>query len=339
MKRVLITGATGFVGSHALEAMMALDDIELIAACRDRERLLSNFKGEVRVGNLMDADYRQQVLDGVDVVIHAMAWTSLWGHAETSHERYLSPTIALIDAAKDAGVERFINISTTSAAAPENSQDPMSHGIKRSFWPHLRNVIAIEDHLRRHASPGFTAVNMRLGIFAGRRYALGILPILVPRLKTHLVPWIKGGRTRLPITDGRDIGRALALAATVDGLQGYEGFNIVGPSMPTVREVISLLHTEFGYSLPHFSVPFSIAYAFAVLNEWLDRLVPWEPLVTRSIVHLLEETGADNGRAERRLGYVPEFTWDQAVMTQMREMQNSQAPAMKMYRPIDDNYI
>jgi nucleoside-diphosphate-sugar epimerase len=274
------------------------------------------------------------VVEGVDVLCHAAAWTSLWGHSDASRRLFLGPTLALIDAARAAGVRRFVNISTTSAAAPRASPDPLAPGIPRPFWPHLCNVVAIEDRLRALAGPGLGVVNLRLGIFAGRRYRLGLLPILVPRLKTHLVPWVDGGRTGLPIVDGRDIGEALALAATADGLADWEGLDIVGPVVPKVRDVLMLLHAEYGLPLPRFGVPFAAAYGFAWLMEAIDPLVPWEPLVTRSIVHLMEETAADNGRAERLIGYRPVHPWQEAVRAQMAEMAVRETRPMSMARPL-----
>lgn len=331
---VLVTGATGFVGSHALEALARRPDVKVVAACRDPARLPPGFAGEVRVGDLRDpADFRQ-LLDGIDVVCHCMAWTSLFGQGHRSRDLYLEPTLALLDAAVAAGVRRFVNVSTTSAAAPQRSADPMSRGIPRPFWPHLCSVVRIEDALRERAGRGTAMVNLRFGIFAGRRYGLGILPILVPRLKTRLVPWVAGGRTSLPITAGEDIGEAMALAATAPGLAGYEGFNIVGPEVPTAREVIGFLHEEFGLPPPWFSVPFGLAYPFAWLMEKLDRVVPWEPLVTRSIVHLLEEVSADNARAEARLGYRPAVDWRDAVRAQMAEMQFRQSQPMRMSKAV-----
>ncbi|MDR3393644.1 MAG: NAD(P)-dependent oxidoreductase [Parasulfuritortus sp.] len=334
MTTVLVTGATGFVGSHALEALARRPELKLVAACRDPDRLPPGFAGELRAGDLRDANYRRQLLDGVDVVCHCMAWTTLFGQAHRSRDLYLEPTLALLDAAVASSVQRFINVSTTSAAAPERSADPMSRGIPRPVWPHLCSVVEIEDALRERADERTCMVNLRFGIFAGRRYGLGVLPILVPRLKTHLVPWVAGGRTSLPITAGEDIGQAMALAATASGLSGYEGFNIVGPEVPTAREVIEFLHDEYDLPAPHFSVPFGVAYPFAWLMEKLDAVVPWAPLVTRSIIHLLEEVNVDNSRAEARLGYRPACHWRDAVRAQMAEMHYRQTRPMGMSKAL-----
>lgn len=334
MKTILVTGANGFVGTHTLKKLMQLDGITLIAACRDKSKLIPEFKGHVREGDFQDEHYLDTMLEGVDVVCNAMAWTALWDHKKQSQELYYEPTIKLIDKVVEKGISRFINVSTTSASSPKKSSDAMSEGIPRTFWPHLCNVIKIENHMRLKANDVTAMVNMRLGIFAGEYYGLGILPILLPRLKTHLVPWVDGGKTSLPIIDGRDIGEAMKCAAIAKDLNGYESFNIVGKKVPTVKQVIEFIHSEFTYPKPHFSVPFFIAYPFAWLMEILDPMVPWEPLVTRSIIHLLEEVSADNNRATKVLSYKPLHNWQDAVTMQIQEMNKLQKKPMRMARPI-----
>lgn len=333
MQTILVTGASGFVGSHTMAALAKRNDCRLVIACRDIGKLRIDVPAEIRQGDLRDRQYRKLLLSGIDVVCHAASWSSLYGHTKQSHDLYLQPTLALMREAKQAGVKRWINVSTTSAN-PAQSHDAMSVGVNKPFWPHLVNVIKIENELRAMADARFQVMNLRFGIFAGEHYGLGVLPILVPRLKTHLVPWIKGGSTSLPIIDGRDVGQAMALAACTDNIAFYEAFNIVGPSIPRVREVIDYLHDEYHLPRPHFSVPFAMAYRFAHLMEGLDRFVPWQPLVTRSIVHLLEEVAVDNELAHQRLGYVPQIRWQDAIDCQMQEMAQRQTHNMPMAVPV-----
>ncbi len=91
MKTILVTGANGFVGTHTLQYLMKQSGIKLIAACRDRSRLHPAFAGEVRQGDVRDDAYLQHLFDGVDVVVNAIAWTSLWSNRKTSDELFLRP--------------------------------------------------------------------------------------------------------------------------------------------------------------------------------------------------------------------------------------------------------
>ncbi|HHI70155.1 MAG TPA: NAD-dependent epimerase/dehydratase family protein, partial [Rhodobacteraceae bacterium] len=69
--RILLTGATGFVGSHCLEALAEIKGVEVIAACRDAGRVAPEFGGEIRVGDLRNKADVDRMLQDVDVVIHA----------------------------------------------------------------------------------------------------------------------------------------------------------------------------------------------------------------------------------------------------------------------------
>lgn len=327
---ILITGATGFVGAHTLMALHGQDGVNAIAGCRTPEKLPGAFTGETRVGDLSDPHARRALLKDVDVVVHCAAWTAVWGHAAQSEQRHLRPTLALINDALNMGVKRFVHVSSTALSDRTLDDDPLSVGEITPFFPHLYNVHRIEEYMRAHTENGMTMINMRLGFFIGENYGLGILPMLLPRLKTHLVPWVNGGRTHLPLIDASDIAQAMRLGATADGLSGYESFHVIGRDNPTVREIITFVHEEFGYPMPHFSVPFPLAYAFAWLMEKIDPIVGWEPLVTRSIIHFMEDKTVSNDRAEERLGYRPQSDWRQAVRRQITEMKRRQQKPMSM---------
>lgn len=334
MTTVLVTGATGFVGSHIVQAL-ANTPVTIIAACRKPECLASTFSGKVRQGDLRDTSYVEDLTKDVDVICHAAAWSSLYGHRREGQERFLKPTLRLLDAAQRHGVRRIVFPSTHAAAEPDSGGNARHPGHAPGFWPHLGAVVAIEEQLRQRASPAFTAVILRLSIFAGRNYSLGVLPILLPRLKTHLVPWVADGRTPLPIIGGEDIGQAFRLASLDTSLGGYEAFNVLGPRSPSVRDVITFLHDDYGYPLPHFGVPFALAYPFAALMEAIDPIVPWDPLIVRSIVHLIRDFGVDNSIAIQRLKYCPNVDWRDAIREQLSEMAAHQTRPMRMRLALD----
>lgn len=115
--RVLLTGATGFVGRGLLERMSALVDLELIAAVR---RPVAGFPEHVTsqlVGGLeADTDWRK-LLDGVEVVIHSAARVHVMADKASDplaafRKVNVEGTLNLARQAVAAGVRRFIFISS-----------------------------------------------------------------------------------------------------------------------------------------------------------------------------------------------------------------------------------
>jgi len=322
--RVLVTGATGFLGGNILKALMTQPDVEPVAACRRREKLPRNFKGEVRIGNLMDADYRREVVKQVDVLCSAGNWASMWNHREMERARFFEPTRDLIEQAIGQGVKRFIQTSTVVIGAVDKNNGPIkdfSATKHTGFWPHLDCLIDLDSYMHSNSSRGTQMVTMRLGHFIGKGNRLGILPALVPRLRTYLVPWLAGGRKRLPLVADTDLGNAFALASLADGLNDYESFNICGAEFPTLREIVEFIVTETGVPKPLYSVPYPAGYAFGWLMETLKPIMPGSsPFLTRSIVHLCENWVCPNDYAGQKLGYMPKKDWRTAVREHLADL-------------------
>ncbi len=322
--RVLVTGATGFLGRNVLQALIARPDVEVMAACRDPERLVPGFGGDVRAGDLMDPGYRRAVLEDVDVICHAASWASMWNQRERDRQRFLEPARDLIECAIGQGVKRFIQTSTVAIGAVTRCgapHDDFSDTRQTRFWPHLDHLVELDRFMNENSHRGTQMVTLRLGHFIGAGNRLGLLPALVPRLRTYLVPWLAGGRKRLPLVADVDLGRAFALAATAENLDDYESFNICGDDFPTLREVVEFIAAETGFPKPLYSVPYFAGYAFGWLMETLHPMLPGSsPFLTRSIVHLCEDWYCPTDHAHRKLGYTPQKDWRTAAREHLADL-------------------
>ncbi len=331
-KRVLVTGATGFVGRSILEAMSGRGDLLPVAACRSPEKLPKSFRGEVRVGDLMDGSYRASVVQNIDVVCHAGTWSSLWGHREQERTHFLEPGIDLVEQSIRAGVGRFV-LTGTLVTSPPPKDGPLSDfapARRTGFWPHLDALMKLDEFMRKQQHRGTQMVHLRLGHFVGPGNALGLVPALAPRLRTRLVPWIEQGRARLALVGKADIAQAFVLASTSSAIDTYDAFNICGPETPTSREAFELIAEETGLSLPWFSVSRKLAYVFGWLMENVHRFLPLlpggSPFLTRSIVYLAEDWPVSTAYAKDKLGFEPTTDWRALTRSALSELEAADYP-------------
>jgi len=301
------------------------DELEIVAACRDPAKLIPSYRGEVRVGDLRDADYLDRLLVNIDVICHTAGWTSFASDKHNSTELYLKPTIELINHAIEWRVSRFVNLSSLAAAALSQRQDPMSAGQPKRYWPMMNCLIAVENYMKAHAQIGCSMINLRTGIFSGQRMNIGLLPLLINRLSTARITYPRGQYGYFPLVDGRDIGQAFARAALAPGLEQYHSFNITGPDHPTASDVIHFLQQHITPSKMTFSMPAGINHYYSWWQEHFKTRQN-QVLFTRSLASLMANPLIYNDLAKDTLGYDPEISWQASLHTLLENLQKLNQP-------------
>ena len=111
--RALVTGGTGFVGSHLIERLVA-DGMNVRALIRrdsDRAGMLALGADAVR-GNLDDAESLTRACRDVDIVYHAAARVEIVGSEADFMRTTVEGTRRLCEAAAAANVKRFVYVSS-----------------------------------------------------------------------------------------------------------------------------------------------------------------------------------------------------------------------------------
>ena len=115
--KIVLTGATGFLGFRTLERLIEQDEIESIVATGRKikqSHLVTHAKVEYRLGDLSNVEFLSELLEGATHIVHAAALSSPWGKYADFEKINLTVQKNLIVAARKNNVERMVFISTPS---------------------------------------------------------------------------------------------------------------------------------------------------------------------------------------------------------------------------------
>jgi len=312
--QIFITGASGFIGGSITKDLAASHNIRAMSQSERSDGLLRGLgAAPVRCDlGTVSPDH----LRGCEAVIHCAAFVKQWGKREEFWGTNVDGTAQLLEAARQAGVARFIHMSTEavlfSGRHMRNLDEALPYPPHIPF-PYPETKAAAEQLVLAANAPGFTTISLR------PRFVWGpgdktILPVVKKAVERRMYMWIDGGGVQTSTTHIANVVHAVRLALTRG--RGGQSYFITDEGTTTVRTFLTALMDTQGIRMPNLSIPGVAARSLGRLIEATWRLlrIQTEPPLTYFAAAMASSDCTiriDKARAE--LGYTPVISREQAL--------------------------
>jgi len=303
-KKAFVTGGTGFVGLNLIEELCSAGyEITALHRPTSDTRFLERLHVERAIGSITDKGALETAMEeGVDVVFHVAANTSVWARNNEAQTRdNVEGTRNVLDVAIARGAKRFVHTSSSMvfglAEGPFDEDSPL---LGRNSWiNYIRTKTLAEDMVREAASQGLSTVVMRPAHIMGR-YDRGNWATLVRLVARSELPGVPSGSGCF--CNGREVAKAHVRAAE-RGAQS-EVFVLGGPEATFVG-LVRLIGEITGKRVPKRAAPSFALRAAARLFVMVSALTRKEPRATpEGVAMATHDLRVDDEKARRELGYV-----------------------------------
>ncbi len=299
-----MTGATGFLGWHVAH-LLTERGYRVRALCRPTSQL-RELDAERVTGDLRDPESLAHAAAGCEILFHVAADYRLWAkHPQELYDSNVTGTRSILDAAERAGVERVVYTSTVGCIGMPPGRDgdettaasisDMSGHYKRSKW--LAEQVALEK-----AQSGFPVIVVNptapIGDHDWKPTPTG--KIVLDFLRDKMPAYIDTG---LNLVDARDTALGHLLAAE----HGQPGERyILGCENMTLQDILSRLAAITGKTAPKLQIPYSVAYAAAVISTGWAEVSGREPMAPLEAVKMArKKMFVTHAKATRDLDFHP----------------------------------
>jgi nucleoside-diphosphate-sugar epimerase len=307
--KILVTGATGLIGSHLVERLRARNhDVRVLVRSTSDLRRLGGLGLELAYGDVRDRWAVQEAVEGVDVVYHLAGVMRDWGPRQLFMQVNVGGTEHVCRACVQKGVKRLIHISSVAATGMEDHA-----GVKDESAPLLTDPRrchaycyskaegerVVRRYVREH---GLQVTVLRPSYTYGPR-ELNVGLYIVARLlerRFYLLPG--NGRNYHQMIYVTDVARGMELALKEQAIG--QTYVLVGPRA-TAGEVYSALAQAMGRRDVIY-VPRVLGWLLGVLLNAAYAAVQARraPLITPFRLGILVNNNAwDGSKAERELGF------------------------------------
>lgn len=321
---ILVTGATGLVGSHLVETLRRRG-LRVRALVRDpaAATVVAAGGADLAVGDLSRPESLVAAVNGVTIIVHCAAKVGDWGPIEDYRQINVRGLEQLLLAAEQQGtLRRFVHISSLGVYpardhhGTDETAPPSSGGIDGYTLTKVESEQLVLQHVRDHRLP---AVVLRPGFIYGPRDR-SVLPRLLGRLRDGKFAYLGSPDLLLNNTYVGNLVEAILLALDSDRAIG-QVYNITDGRLVSKREFVETICRLSGLPAPKKVVPLAIARPLARVLEtvwkWLGKREA--PLLSQARIKFLGlNLDYSIEKARRELGYAPSTDFQQAIAETLR---------------------
>jgi nucleoside-diphosphate-sugar epimerase len=305
--RIFVTGASGFVGGAAAK--------KLVSAGHEVRAMSRSEKSDAAIRALGAEPVRCDLenvsaahIGDAEIVLHCAAFVEQWGPRDAWKRFNVDGTARMLNAAREAGVKRFIHIGTEAAlfhGQHLRGVDETYPLAPHSPYPYSSTKAQAEMLVREANAPGFETIVLRPRFIWGPGDTT-LLPTIEAMAKAGKFMWVDRGRAMTSTTHIDNLMHAIELALTKG--RGGEAYFILDDGVRPMRDMIAGMAASRGVVLADKSVPGWFADALGATCEGLWSTLPLkgEPPLTRfSAMIMSRDSVLKDDKARAELGYAP----------------------------------
>jgi dihydroflavonol-4-reductase len=305
----LVTGATGFVGSHVVRQLLARGDtVRVLVRRASSMRALEGLDVQVATGDVRDASAVRAAARGARRVFHVAADYRLWARDPSElYETNVRGTQNVLGAIH-GGIDRVVYTSTiaTIAVPRDRLPDETTEASLDEMIGHYKRSKLIAEHAvldaAAHGVP-VVVVNPTTPVGPGDWKPTPTGKVIVDFLRHRLPAYVQTGLNLVPV---EDVARGHLLAAE-RGRIG-ERYLLGGRNM-TLHDMLETLSVYSGRRTPRICLPWRVAMAIGYTDQLIARVSGREPQIPLDGVRMARHMmWADCTKAKRELGFSPEST-------------------------------
>lgn len=308
--KVLVTGATGFIGGYIVEELVRRGH-EVTGMAR--KATTDGVAGaQIRIADLTDAKSLIVATEGMEAVIHLAAYYTFFGKRELYDEVNVEGTRSLLRACVANGVRRFIYCSSTEAIGPVESPPADEDTPLRPSYEYGRSKVAAEKAVRESTADGIDWTIIRpSGVYGPKNVDDVAYWFITSFAKGSLATkFIVGsGRNLVQFVHVRDVVSAFALALENPEAANGQTYIITDDHAWTYTDLYSIMAELCGRKPPVRHLPKALAKAMMASVEAFNAVARRESFMWRTgtVDSVTCDRAFSSAKATRELGYRPSF--------------------------------